>query len=38
VLAKFPAEDRAEMAEDGFIIVDCAFCAKKFPIALDSFA
>ncbi len=34
VLAKFSAEDRAEMAEDGVIKVDCAFCAKAFPIAL----
>lgn len=33
VLAKFSAEDRAEMAEDGVITVDCAFCAQKFPIA-----
>ena len=38
VLAKFSAEDRAEMAEDGVITVDCAFCAKKFPIAIDAFA
>ncbi|OYX49713.1 MAG: molecular chaperone Hsp33 [Sphingomonas sp. 32-66-10] len=38
VLAKFSAEDRVDMAENGFITVDCAFCAKKFPIALDSFA
>lgn len=33
VLAKFSLEDRAEMAEDGVITVDCAFCAQKFPIA-----
>jgi molecular chaperone Hsp33 len=33
VLAKFPAEDRQAMADDsGFIIVDCAFCARKFPV------
>ncbi|MDB5709495.1 MAG: molecular chaperone Hsp33 [Sphingomonas bacterium] len=33
VLAKFPAEDRAAMAdESGFITVDCAFCARKFPV------
>lgn len=34
VLAKFPAEDRLAMADErGFIIVDCAFCARKFPVA-----
>lgn len=38
VLAKFSAEDRAEMADDGVITVDCAFCAKKFPIELSSLA
>jgi molecular chaperone Hsp33 len=33
VLAKFPAEDRAAMAdESGMIIVDCNFCARKFPV------
>ncbi|MFL9840964.1 Hsp33 family molecular chaperone HslO [Sphingomonas sp. ST-64] len=36
VLAKFTAEDRADMAEDGIITVDCAFCAKKFPIAVET--
>ncbi|HSX55534.1 MAG TPA: Hsp33 family molecular chaperone HslO [Sphingomonas sp.] len=36
VLAKFSVEDRAEMAEDGVITVDCAFCAQKFPIAVDA--
>ncbi|UUL82700.1 Hsp33 family molecular chaperone HslO [Sphingomonas qomolangmaensis] len=36
VLAKFTPEDRAEMAdENGVIAVDCAFCARKFPVALD---
>ncbi len=35
VLAKFSAEDRAEMAQDGVIMVDCAFCARQFPIAQD---
>lgn len=35
VIAKFPAEERAAMVgEDGFIRVDCAFCATDFPIAL----
>jgi molecular chaperone Hsp33 len=34
VLGRFPAEERAEMAEeDGFIRVDCAFCARSFPVA-----
>lgn len=35
VIARFPAEERAAMVgEDGFIRVDCAFCATDFPIAL----
>ncbi|MEG3179214.1 Hsp33 family molecular chaperone HslO [Sphingomonas sp. LT1P40] len=38
VLAKFSPGDRAEMAEDGVITVDCAFCATKFPITVDSVA
>lgn len=33
VLSKFPEEDRKEMRdEEGKIVVDCAFCSKKFPI------
>ena len=37
VLSRFPAEERAEMADDdGLIRVDCAFCARSFPVALDS--
>jgi molecular chaperone Hsp33 len=33
VLGRFPAEERAEMAEaDGLIRVDCAFCARSFPV------
>lgn len=33
VLSKFPEEDRKEMRDDeGKIVVDCAFCSKKFPI------
>jgi molecular chaperone Hsp33 len=33
VLSKFSAEERHEMAdENGFIQVDCAFCATKFPV------
>ncbi len=35
VIAKFPVEERAAMADEtGFITVDCAFCATKFPLAL----
>lgn len=37
VLARFPAEERAAMAdEDGVVRVDCAFCAQSFPIALEA--
>ena len=33
VLAKFTPADRAEMADDqGVIQVDCAFCARSFPV------
>lgn len=33
VLARFPKEERREMAnEDGIIVVDCAFCSKEFAI------
>lgn len=33
VLARFPKEDRRDMAdENGIILVDCAFCSKQFPI------
>lgn len=33
VLARFPKEDRRDMADDeGIILVDCAFCSKVFPI------
>ena len=36
VIARFPAEEREAMVgDDGFIRVDCAFCATDFPIALD---
>lgn len=36
VIAKFPIEDRREMAdENGIITVDCAFCATKFPLVVD---
>jgi molecular chaperone Hsp33 len=36
VIARFPAEDRAEMVgDDGKIRVDCAFCSTSFDIAPD---
>jgi molecular chaperone Hsp33 len=39
VLAKFSAEDRAEMAdENGIISVDCAFCAISFPVPIADVA
>ncbi len=39
VLAKFPAEERAEMADDdGVIYVDCAFCSTKFPVPISDVA
>ena len=38
VIAKFPAEDRADMAnDDGDIVVDCEFCSSRFPVSLASF-
>ncbi len=37
VIAKFPPDDRAEMAnEEGEIVVDCEFCSRRFPISLVS--
>ncbi len=37
VIARFPAEDRAEMADDsGSINVNCEFCSRQFPISLVS--
>jgi molecular chaperone Hsp33 len=37
VLARFPATERAEMAnDDGEILVDCRFCSRDFPISLVS--
>jgi molecular chaperone Hsp33 len=36
VLAKFPVEERREMAdENGVIHVDCAFCSIKFPVPAE---
>lgn len=38
VIGRFPASERAEMADDqGVIGVDCAFCSRLFPVALASF-
>ncbi len=37
VIARFPAEERAEMAdESGQIHVDCEFCANRFSIAIET--
>ena len=37
VIAKFPPEDRADMADEaGDIVVDCEFCSRRFPISLAS--
>jgi molecular chaperone Hsp33 len=37
VLARFPAGERAEMADEaGDIVVDCEFCSTRFPISLVS--
>jgi len=39
VIARFPEDERAAMVgDDGFIRVDCAFCATDFPIALEDVA
>ena len=39
VISRFPAGERADMADEaGMITVDCAFCSRLFPLALDSFA
>ncbi len=36
VIARFPADERAEMVDqDGFISVDCEFCSRVFPISLS---
>lgn len=37
VIARFPADDRTEMADEkGEIHVDCEFCAKRFSLSLGS--
>ncbi len=39
VLGKFPPEERQAMADaEGTITVDCAFCARNFPVSLSDFA
>ena len=39
VLAKFPVEDRREMADEhGIIYVDCAFCSIKYPVPAEGVA
>lgn len=36
VLARFGAEERAEMVDDdGFISVDCEFCSRVFPVKIS---
>lgn len=39
VLSRFPADERAAMADaNGMVQVDCAFCSRLFPIALEDVA
>ncbi|HEX7853031.1 MAG TPA: Hsp33 family molecular chaperone HslO [Sphingobium sp.] len=39
VLSRFPSDERSDMADDaGRIVVDCAFCSRKFAIPLDDLA
>ena len=36
VISRFPAEERAAMADaDGIVPVECEFCARTFPVALN---
>jgi molecular chaperone Hsp33 len=36
VIARFPAEERREMADaDGIIHIDCEFCASRYALTLD---
>lgn len=36
VIERFPASERAAMAdENGNIVIDCAFCSRLFPIAIE---
>ncbi|MGU3391820.1 Hsp33 family molecular chaperone HslO [Sphingomonas sp. M1A8_2b] len=37
VISKFPLDERRAMADEtGSIVVDCAFCAKKFPVPVEA--
>ncbi len=37
VIARFPADERAAMADEhGVVHVDCEFCARSFPVALPA--
>jgi molecular chaperone Hsp33 len=37
VIGRFPVDERRDMAgDDGMISVDCAFCARVFPIPLET--
>ncbi|HET8612457.1 MAG TPA: Hsp33 family molecular chaperone HslO, partial [Sphingomonas sp.] len=37
VLARFPADERARMADaDGLVHVDCEFCARSFPVGIGA--
>ncbi|MFA5969433.1 MAG: Hsp33 family molecular chaperone HslO [Sphingomonas sp.] len=39
VIGRFPVDERQAMAdENGVIVVDCAFCATKFPVPLENAA
>ncbi len=39
VIARFPVDERADMADDdGRIHVDCEFCSRRFSIGLDEVA
>lgn len=39
VLSKFPESEQREMADEaGLVQVDCAFCSRVFPIALEEIA
>lgn len=39
VIARFPADERAEMADsEGMIHVDCEFCSRRYSFALSEFA
>lgn len=39
VIGRFPVDERQAMAdENGMIVVDCAFCATKFPVPLENAA